>query len=592
MVLCYKIWEYNGGLMASQNSLNNYSLAAFGVGASANTAALYVNLPNRIGLWVTGSNISSGSDADGIFVDTSFAPSSNITNAASIGLYPTMAPPGGVTISNAYGLYIASGTFTGAGAVTTGYGLFVTAPTIATTNITAQLDNIRLDSNTISATNSNGALTVVSDGVGALNIGTNATAHATTIGSTTASATTVIQAPSGGVTLTGVAGTSVSNLNVVTIDTSTGQLGSQAASSGTVTSVSVTSANGFAGTVATATTTPAITISTTITGVLSGNGTAISGSAITQHDVLVGGASNAITSVAPSATSGVPLISQGASSDPAFGTAVVAGGGTGATTLTNHGVLIGQGTSAIVATATGSAGQVLQSGGASANPSYSTATYPSTATGTGTLLRADGTNWVATTSTYPNTNAVSTLLYASSANVMAALATANGGVLTTSSSGVPSIDTTNFSVLSTGVQMKGNNTNTAPPAGFIGEQIKSTIAAGSAVTVNLNTATNITSISLTAGVWDVNTQGLFTPMAAANARIDLSISTTSATLGTDGDNNMFVLSVGALGNVPPLYVVNYRILLSSTTTVYMVGKLTLAGTSTTGYGRISATRVG
>jgi len=86
----------------------------------------------------------------------------------------------------------------------------------------------------------------------------------------------------------------------------------------------------------------------------------------------------------------------------------------------------------------GTTGNILQSNAAAA-PSFSTATYPSVATGTGTLLRADGTNWVPTTSTYPNTNAVSTLLYASSANVMAALATANNGLLVTSATGVPSI---------------------------------------------------------------------------------------------------------------------------------------------------------
>ena len=160
---------------------------------------------------------------------------------------------------------------------------------------------------------------------------------------------------------------------------------------------------------------------------------------ITQYNLQTGGASNLLNNVAPSATSGVPVISQGASSQPVFGTAVVAGGGTGQTTLTNHGVLVGAATSAITQLAAGSAGQVLQSGGASADPAYSTATFPTTATGTGTLLRADGTNWVATTSTYPNTNAVSTLLYASSANVMAALATANYGILNTDSSGVPSI---------------------------------------------------------------------------------------------------------------------------------------------------------
>lgn len=88
---------------------------------------------------------------------------------------------------------------------------------------------------------------------------------------------------------------------------------------------------------------------------------------------------------------------------------------------------------------TAASGKVLQGQGVGTASNFSTATYPSIATGTGTILRADGTNWVATTSTYPNTNAVSTLLYASSANVMAALATANNGTLVTSNTGVPSI---------------------------------------------------------------------------------------------------------------------------------------------------------
>lgn len=76
-------------------------------------------------------------------------------------------------------------------------------------------------------------------------------------------------------------------------------------------------------------------------------------------------------------------------------------------TYTAHGVLIGATTSSIVAIAAGSAGQVLQSGGASADPSYSTSTFPSTATGTGKVLIADGTNWVASTPTFPNASATS-----------------------------------------------------------------------------------------------------------------------------------------------------------------------------------------
>lgn len=105
----------------------------------------------------------------------------------------------------------------------------------------------------------------------------------------------------------------------------------------------------------------------------------------------------------------------------------------------NNGLLVTSSTGVpSVLAGPGATGRVLQSNAAAA-PSFSTATFPSTATGTGTILRADGTNWVATTSTYPNTNAVSTLLYASATNVMAALATGNNGLLVTGNTGVPSI---------------------------------------------------------------------------------------------------------------------------------------------------------
>jgi hypothetical protein len=52
---------------------------------------------------------------------------------------------------------------------------------------------------------------------------------------------------------------------------------------------------------------------------------------------------------------------------------------------------------------TAASGKYLQGAGVGTAPAFSTATLPSTATGTGTILRADGTNWSATTATYPNT---------------------------------------------------------------------------------------------------------------------------------------------------------------------------------------------
>jgi hypothetical protein len=85
------------------------------------------------------------------------------------------------------------------------------------------------------------------------------------------------------------------------------------------------------------------------------------------------------------------------------------------TALTQYNVLIGGANAETVANvAPSTAGQLFTSAGASAQPTW-------------------------TTSTYPGTNAVNTLLYASSANVMGALATGNNGVLITSASGVPSI---------------------------------------------------------------------------------------------------------------------------------------------------------
>lgn len=53
---------------------------------------------------------------------------------------------------------------------------------------------------------------------------------------------------------------------------------------------------------------------------------------ITAHNLLIGNGTAAVTLLTPSATSGIPLVSQGSSTDPAYSTAVVSGGGTGITT--------------------------------------------------------------------------------------------------------------------------------------------------------------------------------------------------------------------------------------------------------------------
>jgi hypothetical protein len=117
------------------------------------------------------------------------------------------------------------------------------------------------------------------------------------------------------------------------------------------------------------------TASTTTSG--SGSTLTMELTGITQYNVQTGGATGAtLNNVAPSATSGVPLISQGAASQPIFGTAVVAGGGTGNTTFTAYSVITA-GTTATGAfqnvSGVGTSGQVLTSNGAGALPTWQAA---------------------------------------------------------------------------------------------------------------------------------------------------------------------------------------------------------------------------
>ena len=159
-------------------------------------------------------------------------------------------------------------------------------------------------------------------------------------------------------------------------------------------------------------------------------------------------------------------------------------------------------------------------------------------------------------------------------------------------------DTTNFKILSTGLQLKGNNTNTSPPAGFIGEHIQSVVpvtGAGSVTLIN-NSPVNITSLSLLPGIYDLTGIVYFSNESGLGLGNNESawISTTSATqpgVGAYGDS---LVSGGPLGGLQnnTLQIPNYRMLIGSTTTVYLSAQLTITAGTPKGGGRFSAVRVG
>lgn len=122
----------------------------------------------------------------------------------------------------------------------------------------------------------------------------------------------------------------------------------------------------------------------TTTGSASTLSVAVTGT--TQYNVQVGTASGNLASIAPSATSGVPLVSQGSSANPAFSTAVVAGGGTGNTTFTAYSVICAGTTSTGTfqnVVGVGTSGQVLTSNGPAALPTWQPA-------GSGGIATIDG----------------------------------------------------------------------------------------------------------------------------------------------------------------------------------------------------------
>ncbi len=248
----------------------------------------------------------------------------------------------------------------------------------------------------------------------------------------------------------------------------------------------------------------------------------------------------------------------------------------------------------------GTAGNILISDGT--NYIASTSLWPNTVGTAGKILRSDGTTNAYTTSTYPDTNAVSTLLYASSANVMAALATANSGVLVTSSGGVPSISSTlpafttssiTFSPTTGGIV--GTTTNDSAAAGKVGEIISSVIASASGVSNTSNTARDVTSISLTAGDWDVWGNVTFNGNAATAVQALIGwISSTSATLpDTSISASKITPAAPVLFSIAPdgFCVPSLRLSLSGTTTIYLSSYAFFSVSTCTSYGGIYARRV-
>jgi len=138
-----------------------------------------------------------------------------------------------------------------------------------------------------------------------------------------------------------------------------------------------------------------------------------------------------------------------------------------------------------------------------------------------------------------------------------------------------------------GVKVKGFSDASAAAAGYVGEVFTSSVAGASGTNIATSTATDLTSITLTAGDWDVYGNVFFTPTATLTF-VAAWVSTTSATTpDVSLRAQMQVAGIASAGLTVPVLRVN----VSTSTTVYVSGFVVIASGTCKQSGAIFARRV-
>jgi hypothetical protein len=200
----------------------------------------------------------------------------------------------------------------------------------------------------------------------------------------------------------------------------------------------------------------------------------------------------------------------------------------------------------------------------------------------------------------PSTGAFTTLSSSGLAN-LSSLSTASaaitGGTINSTSVGATTPSTGAFTTLSTTglyspsttVGIKGTTAADSAQAGSIGEFITSN-ATGVALTTS--TTANVTSISLTAGDWDVWGNVWYVPAGTTTLSVVMGgVNTTSATFqgGTTGNTTQNQCNSAAGQNASAIAPMQ-RINVSATTTVYLLANAAFSVSTCTASGTINARR--
>lgn len=139
----------------------------------------------------------------------------------------------------------------------------------------------------------------------------------------------------------------------------------------------------------------------------------------------------------------------------------------------------------------------------------------------------------------------------------------------------------------------GTTTNNDANTGSVGEFVSSTVAQGSATSLVSFTDKTVTSISLTAGDWDIS--GEVMVLVAATTSVTQVQGSTSLTTNLIDESYKFAyytaaFAAGATSSIG-WAIPRRRISLASTTTVYLVARAGFTTSTASAWGRIDARRV-
>jgi len=162
------------------------------------------------------------------------------------------------------------------------------------------------------------------------------------------------------------------------------------------------------------------------------------------------------------------------------------------------------------------------------------------------------------------------------------LPVSKGGTGGTSSTGSGNVVLANSPTIST-PDLVGVIDASNAAAGSVGQVISSTISSGSAVSFSNGIDKDVTSITLTAGDWDVFGNVTF----ISSGGTTLTYAWCSLTSATRPDSSLYAEATGSSAMCTPYLRVNVTV----NTTVYLSGRATIGSGTCTGAGGIYARRV-